>query len=198
MVGAEKLLGKGDMLYYPIGKSKPIRLQGAFISEKEIEKVVEFIKQNQTANYDEDIIDKIENAGEKAPNTEEAEDADPLLAQAIDTVVSAGQASTSMIQRKFKVGYARAGRIIDQMEARGIISGYDGSKPRQVLISKEDLQELKMSANSVEEQKEDKVENTQKIAQTENRYSDENLRRRDLEDYPIDELNTSVVDGDYE
>ncbi len=201
MVGAEKLLGKGDMLYYPIGKSKPVRLQGAFISEKEIEKVVDFIKQNQTANYDEDIIDKIENAGEKAPNPEEAEDADPLLAQAIDTVVSAGQASTSMIQRKFKVGYARAGRIIDQMEARGIISGYDGSKPRQVLISKEDLQELKMSANSTNEQKEineTKQENIQLNTYTENRYSPENLKRRETEDFPIDELNTGVVDGDYE
>ena len=147
-VGAEKLLGKGDMLYFPSGAPKPIRVQGAFVNDDEVEKVVDFIKQNGTATYSEDILETIENSNktEKELSQEQADDdeADPFLSDAIDAVVEQGQASTSFIQRRFKVGYARAGRIIDQMEERGIISGYQGSKPREVLITKERLEELKM------------------------------------------------------
>ncbi len=150
MVGAEKLLGKGDMLFYPAGATKPTRIQGAFVSDKEVEKIVDFIKANGEVKYNEDIIEQIENANktEKDLEAEQAADddgTDPLLMEAIDTVVDTRQASTSFIQRRFKVGYARAGRIIDQMEERGVISGYQGSKPREVLMSKEKWQELKMA-----------------------------------------------------
>ena len=151
MVGAEKLLGKGDMLFYPIGSSKPTRVQGAFVSDKEVEKIVDFLKSNGgEVTYNADILEEIEKANKsdrELENPDEDDDTDPFLEEAIKTVVEVGQASTSFIQRRFKVGYARAGRIIDQMEARGIISGYEGSKPRQVLISKERLQELSMSQN---------------------------------------------------
>ena len=147
-VGAEKLLGKGDMLYYPASASKPVRVQGAFVSDGEVEKIVDFVKSNGVATYNEDILEEIEKSnksdGQKEQEAEE-DDMDPLLMDAIETVVEIGQASTSFIQRRFKVGYARAGRIIDQMEARGIISGYEGSKPRQVLITMERWNELKMA-----------------------------------------------------
>ena len=154
-IGAEKLLGKGDMLFFPAGAPKPSRVQGAFVTDEEVEKIVDFIKSNGTATYSEDILESIENnnktdkelAQEQAIDDDET---DPFLMEAIDTVVETGQASTSFIQRRFKVGYARAGRIIDQMEERGIISGYQGSKPRQVLMSKEKLAELKMSTENSE------------------------------------------------
>lgn len=151
MVGAEKLLGKGDMLFYPAGSPKPTRVQGAFVSDKEVEKIVDFIKSNGEVTYNEDIIEQIENSGksdkERDLESEQTDDdgADPFLNEAIETVIETRQASTSFIQRRFKVGYARAGRIIDQMEERGVISGYQGSKPREVLMSKERWQELKMT-----------------------------------------------------
>lgn len=155
MVGAEKLLGKGDMLFYPAGAPKPTRVQGAFVSDGEVEKIVDFVKVNSNVTYREDILESIENANktdkELAAEAEEDDDTDPFLMDAIDVVVETGQASTSFIQRRFKVGYARAGRIIDQMEERGIISGYQGSKPREVLMSKERWAELKMSTAPVEE-----------------------------------------------
>ena len=150
MVGAEKLLGKGDMLFSPAGSSKPTRIQGAFVSDDEVEKIVDFVKANGTAKYSEAILESIENNNksdkELAEETDD-DDTDPLLMEAMDVVVETGQASTSFIQRKFKVGYARAGRIIDQLEERGVISGYQGSKPRQVLMSKERLDELKMATS---------------------------------------------------
>ena len=148
MAGAEKLLGKGDMLFYPAGAPKPVRIQGAFVTDKEVEKIVDFIKGNGEATYNDDIIQQIENANstdKEIDATEEDDNTDPLLMEAIDVVVETGQASTSFIQRRFKVGYARAGRIIDQMEERGVISGFQGSKPREVLMSKERWEELKMS-----------------------------------------------------
>ena len=154
-VGAEKLLGKGDMLYYPAGAPKPIRVQGAFVSDGEVEKIVDFIKSNGTANYSEDILETIENSNKSDKELQEMseeDDTDPFLMDAIDTVVETGQASTSFIQRRFKVGYARAGRIIDQMEEKGVISGYQGSKPRQVLMSKEKWEELKMSPNDIKKE----------------------------------------------
>ena len=128
MAGAEKLLGKGDMLFYPIGSSKPQRVQGAFVSDEEVENIVGFIKSNAVVTYNEDIIEQIENSNksdkEKDEEIDDEDDADPFLNDAIESVIEIGQASTSFIQRRFKVGYARAGRIIDQMEARGVISGY--------------------------------------------------------------------------
>lgn len=150
-VGAEKLLGKGDMLFFPSGAPKPLRVQGAFVSDEEVEKIVDFVKQNGTATYSEDILESIEKNNktdkEIAQEADEDDETDPFLMDAIDMVVETGQASTSFIQRRFKVGYARAGRIIDQMEERGIISGYQGSKPREVLMTKERLEELKMGTS---------------------------------------------------
>ena len=166
MAGAEKLLGKGDMLYYPVGETKPLRMQGTFISEKEIESIVDEIKSNTDVKYNNDIIESIEKANGKGTKADEEEqdDADELLDDAINLVMDMGQASASMLQRKFKIGYSRAGRIVDQMEARGLISGYDGSKPRQVLISKEEWQELKMgnNLNNTENnnETEDNIQNT--------------------------------------
>ena len=145
-IGAEKLLGKGDMLFFPAGAPKPARVQGAFVSDDEVEKIVSFIKSNGTANYSEDILESIENNNRTDKEIAETQDddTDPFLMDAIQTVVETGQASTSFIQRKFKVGYARAGRIIDQMEERGVISGYQGSKPREVLMTLDRLKELQM------------------------------------------------------
>jgi len=135
MAGAEKLTGKGDMLYYPTGEQKPIRVQGALVEEDEIERVVSFIKSQVEANYNEEVMDAAQR------QDDDNEDCDVLLPDAINLVLDYGQASASLLQRKFKIGYARAARIIDQMEARGIISGFEGSKPRRVLVSREDLEE---------------------------------------------------------
>ena len=154
-IGAEKLLGKGDMLFFPAGAPKPSRVQGAFVSDDEVEKIVDFIKSNGTATYSEDILETIENNNKTDKElSEEASDdeTDPFLMDAIQTVVETGQASTSFIQRKFKVGYARAGRIIDQMEERGVISGYQGSKPREVLMTLDRLNELKMGKDEISAQ----------------------------------------------
>ncbi|OSB19423.1 cell division protein FtsK [Clostridium sporogenes] len=130
MSGAEKLLGKGDMLFYPTGSPKPTRIQGAFISESEVEKVVSCIKDEQgEAEYREEIIDQIDTA----VNVESG-DEDELLEEAIRICIQLGEVSTSLIQRKLRIGYNRAARIIEQLEAKGIISGRDGNKPRQVII----------------------------------------------------------------
>ena len=143
MAGAEKLLGRGDMLFLPIGEAKPIRLQGAFVSDAEIESVVEAVKESTPAVYSETIMEKIAKADASATTSSDSDDdCDELLTDAIKLAVDMGQISASMIQRKFKVGYARAGRIVDQMEERGIISGSKGSKPRDVLISKEEWEEM--------------------------------------------------------
>ncbi len=145
--GAEKLLGRGDMLFRPVGATKPGRIQGCFVSDEEVERVVEFVKSGGKANYDDNIMIEIERqaAIDKQQRTgvpeEGADDEDPMLEEAIKVVVEFGQASTSMLQRKLKLGYGRASRIIDQMEERGIIGGYEGSKPRQVLITREQLME---------------------------------------------------------
>ncbi len=134
MSGAEKLLGKGDMLFYPSFYSKPVRLQGAFIGEEEVERVVNFLKEQDITNYDEEIIDIVQNTKEVDMN-----DGDELLPVAIKLVVDEGQASISLLQRRLRVGYARAARIVDEMEERGVIGGYEGSKPRKVLMTKEEL-----------------------------------------------------------
>ena len=148
MGGAEKLLGKGDMLFLPMGASKPKRIQGAFVSDKEIEKIVDFIKSDSSAHYNEDIIEHIENGVEDHSAGDDS-DADDLLPQAIGIVVELGQASASLLQRKLKVGYSRAGRLIDQLEERGIIGPHEGSKPRKVLISRTEYQE--MMVNNIED-----------------------------------------------
>ncbi len=143
MAGAEKLLGRGDMLLHPVGKAKPIRVQGANITDAEVERVVEYVKTQGNAEYDDNIIEEINS--EDTPVGHESNDIDELLSRAIELVIEAGQASVSLIQRKFKVGYARAARIVDQMEARGIVGGFEGSKPRQILISKQQWHEMQMS-----------------------------------------------------
>ena len=139
--GAEKLLGRGDMLYSPMGANKPLRIQGAFISEEEVENVVEFIKSSEDeVNYKEEIIEHINNESLSTTNNSyEGEETDVLLDEAIQLVVEYQQASTSFIQRKFKIGFNRASRIMEELEAQGIISERDGSKPRKVLISKDEI-----------------------------------------------------------
>ncbi len=140
--GAEKLLGMGDMLYYPMGARETTRVQGAFVSDHEIERILEFIKENTDDNhYSEDLAEHIERCatGENGVTPDTEEEGDALLHDAIELAVELGKISTSMIQRRLGVGYARAGRIVDQMEARGIISGANGSKPRDVLIGHADL-----------------------------------------------------------
>lgn len=146
MAGAEKLLGKGDMLFYPVGEPKPIRVKGTFVSEKEVEKVVEYIKSQGKSEYDANILEEINTENDPVENN--PGDNDELLPQAIELVVDAGMASVSLIQRKFKVGYARAARIVDQMQERGIVGGFEGSKPRSVLISKLQWQEMRMREHS--------------------------------------------------
>lgn len=139
MGGAEKLLGRGDMLFYPSGTSKPKRVQGAFITEKEVEAIVSCIKnQNEGPKYQMEVLE--ETAADQ--DGQETGFDDELLPDAIEVVIDAGQASISMIQRRLRVGYARAARLIDEMEVRGLISGFDGSKPRNVLITKEEFDEL--------------------------------------------------------
>lgn len=144
VTGAEKLLGNGDMLYYSIGISKPIRIQGSYINDEQIINVVRFLKGKYDTS-DTHILETIEdNADTYNENQVNQEDIDPFLMDAIDTVVETGQASTSFIQRRFRIGYARAGRIIEQLEERGVISGYQGSKPREVLWTLEKLDEIKL------------------------------------------------------
>ncbi len=145
--GAEKLIGRGDMLFAPIGSSKPNRIQGCFVSDEEVEKVVDFIKSDHTAEYDDNIMVEIERqaAVEKKQKTglpEDGPDEDPMLTEAIKVVVENGMASTSLLQRKLKLGYARAARIVDEMEQRGVVGPYEGSKPRKVLITPEQLMEM--------------------------------------------------------
>lgn len=138
MSGAEKLLGKGDMLYYPVGSSKPQRIQGAFIADEEVEDVVSAVKnQFSTFSYDETILNDVSNT---IQSTQSEDSDDEHLASAIKLVVEMEQASISMLQRKFKIGYNRAARIVDEMEARGVVGPSQGSKPRTVLLTKADLE----------------------------------------------------------
>ncbi|MCD8367420.1 MAG: DNA translocase FtsK, partial [Clostridiales bacterium] len=166
-VGAEKLVGKGDMLFAPLGIGKPIRIQGCLVTEEEVANVIKFVKENSTANYDEDILAEVEQnarntgkggkgasamnvafpdlASETADSAQSAEDeGDELLPQAVDVVLETGMASVSMLQRRLKLGYSRAARLVDQMEERGIVGPFEGSKPRKVLITKEQWQERKL------------------------------------------------------
>ncbi|WRS26804.1 DNA translocase FtsK [Oscillospiraceae bacterium MB08-C2-2] len=153
MGGAEKLLGRGDMLFYPVGAAKPIRVQGCFVTDDEVEKVVSFIKQGQDSDYDQAVAEEIDRhvvVGKASKDKDKDtgggfEDEDDMLPAAIECVVEVGQASTSLLQRRLKLGYARAARIVDQMEQKGIVGPFEGSKPRAVLISKERWLEMKLS-----------------------------------------------------
>ena len=149
--GAEKLIGMGDMLYAPIGTGKPLRVQGSFVSDEEREEVVRFIKQNSEAQYSDDIIAQIEKsaaeADKKSGPAPEADkpaksDYDELLPQAVDVILETKQASVSMLQRRLKLGYSRAARMVDQMEEMGIVGPFEGSKPRKILITKQQWQEM--------------------------------------------------------
>lgn len=148
MAGAEKLVGKGDMLYSPLGMGKPLRVQGTFISDSEVHKVIDFVKaQSDEPEYSGDIISSIEKGSSGAA---ENEDTDELLQDAIETVVHSGQASASMLQRRFRIGYNRAARIIDMMEARGIIGPADGSRPRQVHMTETELYALQSETEEMD------------------------------------------------
>lgn len=135
--GAEKLLGNGDMLFYPSTESKPLRIQGAFISDEEITRIIEYLNENYSKDYDKDAIDVLDN--DKQINLDHK---DELLDEAIKLVVAEEQASISMLQRRLRIGYARAARIVDEMELKGIVGGHKGSKPRKVLVTKEDIESL--------------------------------------------------------
>ena len=160
--GAEKLVGKGDMLYFPLGTGKPKRVQGCLISDEEVASVVDFIKkQSGSAEYDESIIHEIEkHAAEKdkqgkggggsSASEEPGGDYDELLPSAIEVVVETGMASVSMLQRRLKLGYSRAARLVDQMEEKGVVGPFEGSKPRQVLITKEQWQEMQFRQGMVD------------------------------------------------
>ena len=152
--GAEKLIGAGDMLYSPLGVGKPVRIQGAFVSDEERERVISFVKEGAQVVYSEDILAQIEKAAEdKTPATESEKqdttdagsDYDEMLPQAVDVIFETKQASVSMLQRRLKLGYARAARIVDQMEEIGVVGPFEGSKPRQVLITKQQWQEMQSS-----------------------------------------------------
>ena len=163
MSGAEKLLGNGDMLFSPVGISKPVRIQGCFLSDDEVESVVEFIKGQEKAEYDDEVIQEIDRqaAAEKkkgggAADAESDGDSDEMLPKAIEVVVEAQMASTTLLQRRLRLGYARAARLVDELESRGIVGPFEGSKPRKVLISKQQWLEMNaMSDDLPEAQDED-------------------------------------------
>ena len=152
MGGAEKLLGRGDMLFAPMGSQKPLRVQGCYVDDREIESVVNFVKKSKVFEYDQSVIEGIEkNAVAEKSKDDEQENStlnqDPMMDEAIKCVVEAGQASTSLLQRRLRLGYARAGRLIDQMEQSGIVGPHEGSKPRQVLLSYQQWLEMTMQKN---------------------------------------------------
>ena len=141
--GAEKLVGKGDMLYAPIGNGKPKRVQGCFVADSEVEAVATYVKSNFTTNYDQHVMEEIEKKSTQKTTEPEPEataeelDGDSLLPAAVDVILETGQASVSMLQRRLKLGYARAARIVDEMEEKGIVGPFAGSKPREILVTKE-------------------------------------------------------------
>jgi len=160
MGGAEKLLGRGDMLFSPVGSQKPTRIQGCFVSDSEIESVVNFVKKAQEPGYDKNIAEEIEKnaVAEKGSSSDSAvnNDIDPMMPDAVKCVVEAGQASTSLLQRRLRLGYARAGRLIDEMEQMSIVGPHEGSKPRQVLITYQQWLEMTMQQADKKESEEQK------------------------------------------
>ena len=155
--GAEKLVGKGDMLYAPIGNGKPRRVQGCFVSDTEVEAVASFVKANYVTNYDQEVMEEIErkaiqtgnksNTSDPEPNADEL-DGDEMLPAAVDVILETGQASVSMLQRRLKLGYARAARIVDEMEEKGIVGPFQGSKPRDILVTKEQWAQMRAGGSS--------------------------------------------------
>ncbi|MEE1329027.1 MAG: DNA translocase FtsK, partial [Oscillospiraceae bacterium] len=155
--GAEKLVGKGDMLYAPIGNGKPLRVQGCFVTDAEVEAVASYVKENYTADYNQQVLEDIEKkaqqTGKKAASTSDPEpnademDGDEMLPAAVDVILETGQASVSMLQRRLKLGYTRAARIVDEMEEKGIVGPFQGSKPRAILITKEQWAAQKAGTN---------------------------------------------------
>ena len=150
--GAEKLLGQGDMLFMPVGAPKPTRIQGTFVRDEEISRVLDFIKSSATVQYDEAMIEAMEKhaiqdgkKGSSSADADEDSGSDPMFKQAVEVVIDAGQASTSLLQRRCKLGYARAARIMDEMEQKGVIGPYEGAKPRAVLISRQQWLEMQMN-----------------------------------------------------
>ena len=160
--GAEKLVGKGDMLYAPLGQGKPRRVQGCFITDDEVQNVVDFIKKNAVASYDDGVMAEIDQkaaqSGKSATgaaanvSAEPVSEGDELLPQAVDVILETGQASVSMLQRRLKLGYARAARIVDEMEEKGIVGPFEGSKPRQLLITKDQWLQMQGLAPEVAEE----------------------------------------------
>ncbi|MFR6258966.1 MAG: DNA translocase FtsK, partial [Anaerovoracaceae bacterium] len=151
MSGAEKLVGKGDMLFNPLGSGKPLRVQGTFISDSEVNDVIDFVKsQMEDVEYSNNVLDSIEKANTSVSGKDDKDEEDEFLPDAIELVVDAQQASVSMLQRRFRIGYNRAARIIDMMEERQIIGPSDGSRPRQVLLSKAEFEDLKNSTEDME------------------------------------------------
>lgn len=149
--GAEKLLGRGDMLFAPVGSPKPVRVQGCFVTDHEIETIVNFVKQSQDSSYSQNVMDEIEKNAVAEKNSKSDDNSegssDPMIKEAIQCVVEAGQASTSLLQRRLRLGYARAGRLVDEMEQMGIVGPHEGSKPRQVLITYQQWLEMSMRQN---------------------------------------------------
>ena len=151
--GAEKLLGMGDMLFMPVGASKPTRIQGTYVRDEEISRVLDFVKKDNQAQYNEEMIAEMDRAAAaegKGGSSEggsagSGDDSDPMLKQCVECVIDAGQASTSLLQRRCKLGYARAARIMDEMEEKGIIGPYEGAKPRAVLVTRQ--QWIEMNVN---------------------------------------------------
>ncbi len=158
-MGAEKLVGRGDMLYAPLGKGKPRRIQGCFVSDGEVEAVTEFIKESFSPSYSEDVMEEIERKatqtgkGNAGAVTEENEDVegDELLPDAVDVILETGQASVSMLQRRLKLGYARAARIVDEMEEKGIVGPHAGAKSRAILVTKEQWRQMQSGQMGLEE-----------------------------------------------
>lgn len=142
MAGAEKLIGRGDMLYMPVGASSPVRLQCSFVTDREVENVVSAVSSNCAPQYKEDVMERLAAEEVYKPEGDDPGDNDELLPSAIELAIDSGSISTSLLQRRFRIGYNRAGSIVDQMEARGIISGPDGNKPRQVLITRDEYNEM--------------------------------------------------------
>lgn len=164
MNGAEKLLGKGDMLFYPVGLSKPLRVQGAFISDKEVENIVTFLKNSKREEYDEKIMKQLDRS--VSEESASGEDYDPIFEDALALCVEKQKASASMIQRVFRVGYNRAARILDQLEGAGYVSEDEGSKPRRVLLTKVEFEALKQKANSPDSSIENDAESSKEARQS--------------------------------
>jgi len=161
--GAEKLVGKGDMLYAPIGAGKPTRIQGTFVTDEEREEIVNFVKEQGLADYNREIQDEIERNADKDSKKNADEDAyeedggdlDELFNEAVEVVLDSKQASVSMLQRRLKLGYSRAARIVDQMEEQGVVGPFEGSKPRAVLLTREEWEARKNGGTQIESSDED-------------------------------------------